>query len=89
MESASTKIHGGLEGDRSPITSTETAKRCSSPIRPVGPDSIPNPPQLSESPVKPREVPKSTNVYVKVEWPSNGGERKLSNDLELLGKMLA
>lgn len=89
MENAGTKIHRGLEGDRSPIyTSTETALRCSSPIRPVGPDSIPNPPQWSESPIKPREVPKSTNVYVKVEWPSKNAERQLSNDLESLGKML-
>ncbi|CAB3986286.1 Hypothetical predicted protein, partial [Paramuricea clavata] len=93
LDSVGIKIHCGNEGERSPSTSTETierpssSSRCSSPVRP---DNIP--PQWPVSPIKHRENseegPKSTNVYVKVEWPSKNAERKLPGDLESLGKML-
>ena len=38
--------------------------------------------------IQPREPPKTTSVTVKVQWPSKDAERRLSGDLESLGKML-
>ncbi|XP_028410550.1 uncharacterized protein LOC114533248 [Dendronephthya gigantea] len=45
-------------------------------------------PQWPVSPIHPRKDPESTTVSVRVEWPSKKYERKLSKDLESLGKML-
>ncbi len=96
MDNTSIKKQRGNEGERLPSTCKEPpnqsscSPRCSSPVHV---DSIP--PELTMSPIKERdegqqrgEVPKSTNVFVKVEWPSKNAERKLPSDLESLEKML-
>lgn len=70
---------------------TPTTYTCSSPSRVSRVPDI-NTTQWPLSPIQPSiqptEPPKTTSVTVKVQWPSKDAERKLSADLESLGKML-
>ena len=88
------KVHRGIEGQRLPSIRTEppTEPTCSSPIRPAisinnSPFSNANP-QWPVSPIQPRKETQYSAVSVRVEWPSKTYEKKLSSDLESLGKML-
>ena len=72
-------------------TATPPPYTCSSPSRVSRVPDI-NTAQWPLSPIQPRiqprEPPKTTSVTVKVQWPSKDAERRLSGDLESLGKML-
>lgn len=92
LQSISVKIHRGDHGERSPnIGETCAPPSCSSPSK-TGPSSSTVVPQWPFSPIQSQrednQDSNTTNVTVKVKWPSKEAERKLPTDLESLGKML-